>query len=217
MLNNHLQTKKIFYFQRQSSSHNRIVGGVHSWYNKIPSTLGGQPTNWKITISQKFSHRRVQNLTSGSPVWHQEEEPPEYLALKASGAWSLELHRTGKNRNFTFGRYRLSMHTRTQGKRQWLHRSLCQTYLLVLEGLSGRQMVAVAHRRNKDVGCGGTGYSLVWAVLDAPTLMPRPSFTQQSKGASCGMSQAKQPMRQEHGPTHQQTGCLKSSWVYSHL
>ena len=161
---------------------------------------------------------RVPSLTSGSPVWHQEEEPPQYLALKASGAWSLELHRTGRNRSVTFGGHRQGiMHIRTQGKKQWLHRSLCQTYLLVLEGLSGRQMVAVAHCRNKDIGCGGTGYSLAWAVLDATTLMPRPSSTPQSEGGSGGISQAKQPTGQEHGPTHQQTGCLKSSWVYSLL
>ena len=38
--------------------------------------------------------------------------------------------------------------TRTQGKKQWPHKGLGQTYLLVLEGLSGRRGVVVAHYRD---------------------------------------------------------------------
>ena len=51
-----------------------------------PITSGWATHKLKITISQKFSHRRVLSPTSGSLVWHQEEEPPEYLALKDSRA-----------------------------------------------------------------------------------------------------------------------------------
>ena len=41
--------------------------------------------------------------------------------------------------------------------------------------------------------------------------LPRPGPTQKPMGASAGMPQAKQLTGQEHGLTHQQTGCLKSS------
>ena len=35
--------------------------------------------------------------------------------------------------------------------------------------------------------------------------------TRQPEGSRAGMPQAKQPTEWEHSPTHQQTGCLKSS------
>ena len=58
--------------------------------NQIPHTLGGQPTNWRIIISQEFSHRsessEVHTRLPSLEVQHQEEKPPEYLALKACGA-----------------------------------------------------------------------------------------------------------------------------------
>ena len=65
---------------------NETVGGVHSWFNQIPYLLGGWPTNWKIIISQRFSHR-IENFETHSRipslrVWHLAEEPLEYLALK---------------------------------------------------------------------------------------------------------------------------------------
>ena len=59
-------------------------------YNHIPYPPGGLPTNWKIIITQRFSHRsessepQARLLSLG--VWHQEEEPLEHLALKASRA-----------------------------------------------------------------------------------------------------------------------------------
>ena len=61
-------------------------------YNQTLYPSGGQNTNWKIIILQRFSHRsessephlRVPSLG----VWKWEEEPPEHLALKASGAWN---------------------------------------------------------------------------------------------------------------------------------
>lgn len=56
----------------------------------IPYPPDGQPTNWKTIISQIYSHRsknsdphiRLPSLGG----WHQEERPPEHLALKASMA-----------------------------------------------------------------------------------------------------------------------------------
>lgn len=68
----------------------RCLAGVDSHYNQIPYPLGEPPTNRRITILQKFSYRsessepRVRLPSLG--VWHQEEETPECLALKASGA-----------------------------------------------------------------------------------------------------------------------------------
>ena len=65
--------------------------------NSIP--LGGQPTNRKIIISQKFSHRsessephtRLPNVEG----WFC-KKPPEHLALKARKVCSQEVHRRGK-------------------------------------------------------------------------------------------------------------------------
>ena len=58
-------------------------------YNQIPCSPGRRPTNWKIIISQRFCHRSESSeLHVRLPslgVWHQEEEPPEHLALKARG------------------------------------------------------------------------------------------------------------------------------------
>ena len=106
--------KKIFYIQRQRRSHNEMVGGAHSWYNQIPNLPGRRPQHWKIIISQRFSHRNERSeLHIRLPclgVRHQEEKPPEHLALKASGAWSQELHRTTGNRNSTLRRHASRSH-----------------------------------------------------------------------------------------------------------
>ena len=105
---------------------------------------GWRATIWKIIIPQKFSHRsespepRISLPSLGA--WEQEEETPENLALKASGVWSQEFHRTGENRNSTLGGCTQGLvHTGTQGKQQWPHKRLGQTYLLVLEGLRWRR------------------------------------------------------------------------------
>ena len=86
------------------------------WDDRILYLPGGQPTNFKIIILQRFSHRsessephiRLLSLL----VWYQEEEPPEHLSLKASGAWWQELHKTWVNwrnilRGHTQGSYKL--------------------------------------------------------------------------------------------------------------
>ena len=72
----------------------------------------------RIIILQQFSHgsesseRHVRLPSLG--VWHQEEEPPEHLALKANEALSQELHRTGGNRDSTLGGCTQGhVHTRT--------------------------------------------------------------------------------------------------------
>ena len=157
-----------------------MVEGAHLRNNQIPYPLGGRPTNWRTIISQKFSHRSESSeLHVRLPslgVWHWEEDCPEHLALKASGAWVQELHRTRGNRDSIHWRaHTISCVHQDPGRKQWLHRSLGQTNLLVSQGLLGRQGAAVAHCGDKDTGGRGTGeYSLAWALLEAAILAPRP-------------------------------------------
>ena len=151
-------------------------------------------------------------------VWHQEEEPPEHLALKTSG---LVFRRsTGWRETETplfEGTHKVSCALGPWAK-QWLHRSLGQTYLWVLEALLGRRGSAVAHCRGKDTGGrDAMQFSSEWAPLVVTILALRPGPTQQPEGSSAGTPQAKQPTAWEHRPTHQQTGCLKLSWTHSHL
>ena len=81
-----------------------------------------------------------------------------------------------------------------------------------------------------EAGCGhgspwGSGdseeCSSTWTLEEADVLLgssaPRPGPTQQPVGSSPGRPQAKQLTGWEHSPTHQQTGCLKTSWAHSRL
>ena len=96
-----------------------------------------------------------------------------------------------------------------RGKEQWPHRRLNQTYLLVLEGLLQRRVVAVAHHRNKDTGSRNSGkYSLAWPFLDSAI-----NHTKKPVASSAGLPQAKQPTGRELKPTHQQTSRLKFYWA----
>ena len=102
------------------------------------------------------------------------------------------------------------------GAKQWHHRSLGQTYLWVFESLLRRQQSAVVYCGGKDTGGRCTReYSSAWILLELAILAPRPDSTQQPTGSNAGTPQAKPPPRLEHCPTHQQTGCLKSSWANS--
>ena len=197
-----------------------MVGRAQLLQNRIPYLPGGQPTNWKIIIPEKFSLR----IESPEPltrlpslgVWQREEEPPENLALKGHGVWLQEFHSTGGNRSSTLGGHTQGpRHTRTHRKKQWHHTTLGQTYLLVLEGLLLRWGAAVAHGGNKDTGRDNSReYSLAWALLEAAISSPRPNLTQQPVSPSAGTPQAKQWRRRKHSHTHQQTGCLTSSWAW---
>ena len=137
----------------------RQVGRVDQWYNQISFTPGGQPTNWRIIILQKFSHRsenfepHVRPLSLG--VWHRKEEPPGHLALKASGAWLQELHRTGGNRDFTLQGHTQNLAcTRTQGKSSNLigawARPTCWSWRILRRGWDCS--VAVAYPGDIDTG-----------------------------------------------------------------
>ena len=109
-----------------------------------PILVGGWLTDWRTLIPQKSTHWsegsephvRLPNLG----VWQWEEEFLEKQTSKASGIWLQDFDRTGGNRDSTLGGHtQSSVCIRTQGKKQWRHRRLNQTYLLVLEGLLQRQ------------------------------------------------------------------------------
>ena len=62
-------------------------------------------------------------------VWQWEEEFLENQTLKASRIWLQDFDRTGGNRDSTLGGHtQSSVHIGTQGKKQWPHRRLNQTY-----------------------------------------------------------------------------------------
>ena len=57
-------------------------------------------------------------------IWHGEKEPLEHLALKASGAYVQELHRTGGNRDLILERCTQAfMCTASQGKAETTQKS----------------------------------------------------------------------------------------------
>ena len=141
--------------------------------------LGGWLTNWRTIIPQKSNHWsegselqvRLPNL--GFRQWA--VEIPEDQTLKASGIWLQDSDRTGGNRDSTLGGHtQSSVCTRTQGKEQWPHRTLSQTYLLVLEGLLQRRGVALSHPEDKDTGSRYSGkYSLAWALPGSALTPPK--------------------------------------------
>ena len=121
----------------------RLAGGVDSQYIQIAHCPGGQLTNWRIIILQRFTARsessELQVIFLSLGIQCQEEEVPEYLAVKASRTWLQELHRTGRNRDFTLKGCTQNLVHQDQGQKQWFERSLSQTYHLVLGGLLGRK------------------------------------------------------------------------------
>ena len=54
-----------------------MVGGMQSQWYQIPHPLGGQPTNWKIIMLQKFPH------------WSESSEP--HIRLSSLREWKEEL------------------------------------------------------------------------------------------------------------------------------
>ena len=68
---------------------------------KLSKSLWGNPTDWKLTGSQRLIYMRETSKPHIKPshvgMWHWEKEPLEHQALKASGAWGQELHGTRGN------------------------------------------------------------------------------------------------------------------------
>ena len=88
------------------------------------------PQEWDFWADARFSSLRV---------WHQKEEPPEHLTLRPAGIKcrrSKELEET--KTPLLVGAHTVSCASDPRQK-QWLHRSLGQTYLLVLERLLRRR------------------------------------------------------------------------------
>ena len=150
--------KKIFYIQRHKyeTTDSRRGSALMIWSHAIPPRW----TSPKLesTYWQKFSHKsessEPQVKIPSLGVWHWEEKPPEQLAWEAIRAWVQKLHRTREKRDSTLGRCAQGLTYTGAGKKQWLHRSLGQTYLLVLEGLLGSLEAAVAHPGDVDTGGG---------------------------------------------------------------
>ena len=205
----------IFYIQRQRKSHKEMVGGAHSQYSQILHQLGGWHTNWKITIIADVlpeewefwaPHQAPQSrcpASGGGAPRASGFEGQQGLSARAPQDW-------GNRDSILEGCTQSLMHTGTQGKKQWLHISLGQTYPLVLERLPRKWGAAVAHFcGEKDTGGrANTEYSSAWALLEAAILTPRPGPTQQPVGSSAGTPQHKQATGWGNGPAHQQTGCL---------
>ena len=130
--------------------------------HKLENTYTTQVHHWS---EGSEPHIRLPNL--GPQQW--EEEFLENQTVKATGIWLQDFNRTGGNRDSTLREHtKSSVRIRIQGKEQWPHRGLSQTYLLVLEGLLQRWGVAVAHCGDKDTGSRSSGkYSLVWALPES--------------------------------------------------
>ena len=83
-----------------------MVGEALSQHNQIRYPPSGLPTDWKIIISQRFSHR-IENSESPhkalQPEGLAEEEVSEHLALTSSGSCVQELHRTRGNTDSALG------------------------------------------------------------------------------------------------------------------
>ena len=64
----------------------RWVGGTDLWYNQIPHPPGGHPTNWRVIILQRFSHRSESSephIRIPSPgVQHREDKPPRTFGFE---------------------------------------------------------------------------------------------------------------------------------------
>ena len=77
--------RKIPYIQRQRRSHSELVGEAQSLSSQIPYPPGGQPTNWKTIIPQKFFHKRT-----ASQFFHRSEnsKPQSGFPAWASSNWS---------------------------------------------------------------------------------------------------------------------------------
>ena len=92
-------------------------------------TPGWAAQRWKVIISQRLTHRsESSDFHIKFPclgIWHWEGEPPEHLALRASGAYAEEPRDHGRD-------HRLLCALDPRAK-QRLHRNLGQTCMLFLE------------------------------------------------------------------------------------
>lgn len=145
---------------------------------------------------------------SGAPAWksgiRRRRPPAENLTFQ-----------TGRKRNSIFGGcMRGFMCTRTQEKKSV---SWYQTRPDLVASTGGppwgrRGWLWLTERTKTLTDIGGSG-STHWHKLSWKLPF---SHQDQPVGSNARKPQAKQQTWWEHSPTHQQTGCLKSSWAYSH-
>ena len=93
---------------------------------------------------------------------------------------------------------------RNPGQKHWFHRSLGQTYLLVLEGLLGRWQVGGIVVLTGFFSWWRTQWQSMWTPAGGRrlgSLTPRPGPTQQHGGSSAGTPQANQPTARNTAPT----------------
>ena len=153
----------------------RWVGRADLWYNQIPYSPGGWPTNWRIIIWQRFSHRS------------ESSEPHIRLPSPASGRWAPTAfgsegqqvlisvcHRTGGNRDFILkGCKQNLIYTGTKDKSNsfigpWTWPT-CWSWSVSWGGSRGGG--AETYPGDKDTfGRGIREYSLAWTLLAANIL-----------------------------------------------
>ena len=153
--------KKIFYFQRQIRIH-EMVGGAHSRHSQIPYLLGGQPTNWKIIILQKYSHRSESSgPMSGSLVWGSgtgRRNPPRTFGFENQGGLITGTPQDwGKQKCHSW-----SVHTRSRvhqdpGEKAVTAEEPVPDLPAGLGGSPGKVGAAVPHCGDKDKDTGGRG------------------------------------------------------------
>lgn len=104
-------------------------------------------------------------------VQHQEEGPPEPLALKTRGAWVQELQRTGGNSSLWKVHTRFHVHWDPGQNSESI-----EAWARPMAGIGGNLWggeASVAHCGDKDTGGGGIGeYSSTWALLESDILAP---------------------------------------------
>ena len=175
------------------------VGGARLKYNPNPYPPGGQPTNWRIIMSQKFSHRR-----KGS------EPHARFLSLR------VQCERRRTQSIWLWMQWGLIARApQDWGKERLLkdtHKVSCTQIPIakVVTLWKPGPDLPTALRGSPGDGrgdiktCGNiSGGTQLKADILLGSLAPRPGTTQQPVGSRTGMPQAKQLTRQEHSPTHQ--------------
>ena len=175
-----------------------------------------------------MTHKLENTYTTEVPQWSEGSEPhvrlpnlgvrqceEEYLedqTLKASGIWLQDFDRTGGNRDSTLGGHtQSSVHTGTQGKEQWPHRRLNQTYLLVLGALlaeAGGGALCLT-MRTRTLAAEVLGSTPWCGPSQSLPLAPSKSLGR----LQCWVVSHQTTNKEGTYPTHQETSGLKCYWA----
>ena len=133
--------------------------------------MGDSQTEERLNHRSPPTGVKVLNPMSGFPTWgssNRRRNSQRIRLCKLAGFDRRNSTGLGETETPLLEGTQSSVHIRTQGKEQWPHRRLNQTYLLVLEGLLQRQGVAVACCGDKDTGGRSSQkYSLAWALPES--------------------------------------------------